>query len=275
MEVTMRDIERYMLYIKKELRLKEWTRRISQASNTFLRLSIPSSTRMASAKGSTNTSTTHHPCPMIPKARGGNTIFAIMKRFRTMLNWCVKTGKIEKSPFLTFQLQGCVYGTPFYLTIDELNTLYHYDFSSRPKLAIQRDIFVLQSNLGMRVGDFYGLTAANLVNDAIEYIPGKTLHDTGEVVRVPLTDRAKEIINRYSTNNSIGLMPFICEQKYNAAIKEMLRLAGINRIVTTLNPKTRLEEKHLFGRKPHRTWHAEISSAISTPRFRTPHSSHQ
>lgn len=172
-----------------------------------------------------------------------------MKRFRTMLNWCVKTGKIDKSPFLTFQLQGCVYGTPFYLTIDELNTLYHYDFSSRPKLAIQRDIFVLQSNLGMRVGDFYGLTAANLVNDAIEYIPGKTLHDTGEVVRVPLTDRAKEIINRYSTNNSIGLMPFICEQKYNAAIKEMLRLAGIDRIVTTLNPRTRLEEKHPIWEK--------------------------
>ncbi len=162
-----------------------------------------------------------------------------------MLNWCVKTGRLDKSPFRTFQLQGCVYGTPFYLTIDELNTLYHFDFSQRPKLAIQRDIFVLQSNLGMRVGDFFNLTAANIINDAIEYIPGKTLHDTGEVVRVPLTERAKEIINRYSTTSSrLSLMPFICEQKYNKAIKEMLKLAGINRVVTTLNPRTRLDEKH-------------------------------
>lgn len=249
MEVTMRDIERYMLYIKKELRLKEWTRSDLAGLKHFLEIEHSFFDQNGKCKRKYQYIYNASPLPMIPKARGGNTIFAIMKRFRTMLNWCVKTGKIDKSPFLTFQLQGCVYGTPFYLTIDELNTLYHYDFSSRPKLAIQRDIFVLQSNLGMRVGDFYGLTAANLVNDAIEYIPGKTLHDTGEVVRVPLTDRAKEIINRYSTNNSIGLMPFICEQKYNAAIKEMLRLAGINRIVTTLNPKTRLEEKHPIWEK--------------------------
>ena len=136
------------------------------------------------------------------------------------------------------------------MTLDELNKLYLYDFTWNPRLAIQRDIFVLQSNLGMRVGDFYNLTTANLVNDAIEYIPGKTLHDTGEVVRVPLTERAKEIINRYSnTANEFSLMPFISEQKYNVAIKEMLKLAGINRIITVLNPKTRQEEKHPIWEK--------------------------
>ena len=186
MEVTMRDIERYMLYIKKELRLKEWTRSDLAGLKHFLEIEHSFFDQNGKCKRKYQYIYNASPLPMIPKARGGNTIFAI---------------------------------------------------------------FVLQSNLGMRVGDFYGLTAANLVNDAIEYIPGKTLHDTGEVVRVPLTDRAKEIINRYSTNNSIGLMPFICEQKYNAAIKEMLRLAGINRIVTTLNPKTRLEEKHPIWEK--------------------------
>ena len=245
MEVTMRDIERYILYVKRELRLKEWTSTDLAGCKHFLEIEHTFFDKNGKCKRKYQYIYSASPLPWPPKARGGNTIFGIMKRFRTMLNWCVKTGRLDKSPFRTFQLQGCVYGTPFYLTIDELNTLYHFDISQRPKLAIQRDIFVLQSNLGMRVGDFFNLTAANIVNDAIEYIPGKTLHDTGEVVRVPLTERAKEIINRYSTTSSrLSLMPFICEQKYNKAIKEMLKLAGINRVVTTLNPRTRLDEKH-------------------------------
>ena len=247
MEVTMRDIERYILYVKRELRLKEWTSTDLADFKHFLEIEHTFFDKNGKCKRKYQYIYSASPLPWPPKARGGNTIFGIMKRFRTMLNWCVKTGRLDKSPFRTFQLQGCVYGTPFYLTIDELNTLYHFDFSQRPKLAIQRDIFVLQSNLGMRVGDFFNLTAANIINDAIEYIPGKTLHDTGEVVRVPLTERAKEIINRYSTTSSrLSLMPFICEQKYNKAIKEMLKLAGINRVVTTLNPRTRLDEKHLI-----------------------------
>ena len=166
-----------------------------------------------------------------------------------MFNWCVRTDRIEKSPFSTFHLDACVFGTPFYMTIDELNTLYHFDFSNSPKLAIQRDIFVLQSNLGMRVGDFYSLTSANIINDAIEYIPGKTLHDSGDVVRVPLTERAKEIINRYQSDSDKSLVPFICEQKYNEAIKAMLKLAGIDRMITILNPTTRIEERHPIWEK--------------------------
>lgn len=249
MEVTMRDVERYTLFVKREMRLKEWTSLDLANFKHFLEIEHTFFDQKGKCRRKYQYIYDESPILCPPKIRGGNTIFGIMKRFRTMLNWCVKTGRLEKSPFSTFQLQSCVYGTPFYMTLDELNTLYHHDFSLTPKLAIQRDIFVLQSNLGMRVGDFYGLTTANLVNDAIEYIPGKTLHDTGEVVRVPLSNRAKEIINRYSTNDGLSLMPFISEQKYNVAIKKMLKHAGIDRIVTTLNPTTRLEEKHPIWEK--------------------------
>ena len=248
MDVTMRTVKRFMLYIKRNIRLNEWTstdldnfKNFLQIEHTFFDNGL--------CKKKYQHIYRNEPKSQPPRARGGNTIYSIMKRFRIMFNWCVKTGLLDKSPFSTIQLQGCVYGTPFYLTLDELNRLYQFDFSKHPKLAIQRDIFVLQSNQGMRVGDFYGLTASNLVNDAIEYIPGKTLHDKGSVVRVPLTGRAKEIINRYKSDNRISLMPFICEQKYNKAIKEMLRLAGINRIVTTLNTRTRLEEQHPIWEK--------------------------
>ena len=38
-----------------------------------------------------------------------------------------------------------------------------------------------------------------------------------------------------------AILPFISEQKYNDAIKEVFRLAGINRVVTVLDPTTRRE----------------------------------
>lgn len=248
MDVTMRTIRRFLLYIKRNLLLDEWTSSDLADLQTFLQVEhtfFENGKCKKRYQHIYNVESVTKP----PMVRGGNTIYSIMKRFRIMFNWCVKTGLVTKSPFQAYQLTGCIYGTPFYMTIDELNRLYQFDFSNQPKLAIQRDIFVLQSNLGMRVGDFYNLTTANIVNDAIEYIPGKTLHDTGSVVRVPLTERAKEIINRYQTENCRSLVPFICEQKYNEAIKMMLKLAGIDRVVTTLNPRTRLEEQHPIWEK--------------------------
>jgi integrase len=96
----------------------------------------------------------------------------------------------------------------------------------------------------MRVGDFYSLTTSNIVRDAIEYIPSKTLNESGKVARIPLTKRAKEIIERYHKDGQMSLVPLISEQHYNKAIKDMLRIAGIDRVVTVLNPTTRMEEKH-------------------------------
>ena len=118
MEVTMRDIERYMLYIKKELRLKEWTSADLAGFKHFLEIEHTFFDKNGKCRRKYQYIYNASPLPWAPKARGGNTIFAIMKRFRTMLNWCVKTGKLDKSPFSTYQLQSCVYGTPFYMTLD-------------------------------------------------------------------------------------------------------------------------------------------------------------
>ena len=56
--------------------------------------------------------------------------------------------------------------------------------------------------------------------------------------------KAKEIIMRYHKEGQLSLVPLISEQQYNKKIKEMLRMAGIDRVVTILNPTTRIEEQH-------------------------------
>ena len=137
-----------------------------------------------------------------------------------------------------------VYGNPFYITIDERNKLFAHDFSNNPQLAIQRDIFVFQSCIGIRTGDLYNLTRNNVVGKFIEYIANKTLNENGNTLRVPLIPQAITILKRYEDANRKELLPFISRQHYNKAIKEMLKEAGITRVVTILNPTTRQNEQH-------------------------------
>lgn len=181
--------------------------------------------------------------PKKPLQRGDNTLNGIMKRFRAFYNWAIKKGYTTNYPFAKFSIVGEKYGTPFYLTIEERNLLAGYDFTKRPGLATQRDIFIFQCLIGCRVSDLYGLTPESIVEGAIEYIPRKTKGERPEVVRVPLNQQARDLVAKYGAKGKQPLFPFISSQRYNDAIKDMLRLAGIDRIVTILNPTTGEEEK--------------------------------
>lgn len=178
-----------------------------------------------------------------PKARGTNGIHYIMKRLRTFYNWAINTGRTANNPFAKYKLPACVYGTPYFITTEERKILFEYDFSDNPQLAIQRDIFVFQSCIGIRSGDLYRLTRDNVVGDSIEYIPSKTVDECGKTVSVPLISQAKIILARYENINNKALFPFISMQHYNKAIKSMLMRAGISRIVTVINPITRKDEQ--------------------------------
>jgi hypothetical protein len=47
------------------------------------------------------------------------------------------------------------------------------------------------------LGLAYKFTWKNVINGAIEYIPKKTKEDRVQTVRVPLSETAKEIMERY------------------------------------------------------------------------------
>lgn len=179
----------------------------------------------------------------IPQPRGQNTINGIFTKIRTFFLWSIDAGKTINNPFRGFTVEECVYGTPYYISIDERNKLYKTDLSQRPQLAIQRDIFVFQCLIGCRVNDLYKMTTANIISGAVEYIPRKTRDGRPLTVRVPLNTTAKEILSRYPVNKGGRLLPYISEQKYNIAIKESFKLAELTRMVTVVNPTTREEDK--------------------------------
>lgn len=174
--------------------------------------------------------------------RSQNTINTKLRCIRALCHWYVETGRAETNPFDRYKIPSDVYGTPTFLTLDERDKLYatHFDSAS---METQKDIFVFQCHVGCRVSDLMSLTTANLTNDGfLQYIQQKLRKSKPIVVRVPLTDTAKEIIAKYAGQPENRLLPFISDIKYNVAIKKVLRAAGITRTVIVQNKLTYEEE---------------------------------
>lgn len=189
-----------------------------------------------------------YPPEMTPKhktskvsQRGENTIVKFLKFFKTYWMWLMKEKCVtNNNPFDGVRIGTAVYGVPYYLTIEERNKVAEFDLSAREALAIQRDIFVFQCLIGCRVSDLYKLTEANITNGILEYVPIKTKDNSEQVKpRVPLNDRAKDLVEKYKGKDSQGrLFPYISTQKYNEAIKEVLKVCGIDRNVQVRNSLT-------------------------------------
>lgn len=173
-----------------------------------------------------------------PQPRGINIINGLLNKLRDFFNWCFDNDITLNRPFKNDESKSYIYGTPYYITIEERNQLYETDLSSSPQLEIQRDIFIFQCLIGCRVSDLYKMITANLIKGAIEYVPRKTKEGRPLTVRVPLNATAKGILNKYEDRIDKRLFPFISEQKYNDAIKEMFLEAGLTRSVTIINPVT-------------------------------------
>ena len=71
-------------------------------------------------------------------------------------------------------------------------------------------------------------------------MPHKTKDEQAQVKpRVPLAERALALVEKYRGTDSGGrLFPFVSTTKYNMAIKDMLKLAGIDRPVIVRNSVT-------------------------------------
>lgn len=175
--------------------------------------------------------------------RGQNSVSESLTRLRSFFKWCVSAKKINVSPFDNYKIKECVYGSPIYPTIEERDSLLSVDLTSDPELSLVRYMFLLQSMIGCRVGDYYKMKNSNIIDGCIEYIARKTKDGHPVTIRVPLLLKAKMILEMFYDPNRKSIMPFVREQDYNEGIKKVFELANITRMVTVLNPTTREPEQ--------------------------------
>lgn len=173
--------------------------------------------------------------------RGDNTIVKLSKKLKAFFVWLYDSDKTKNRPFEGIKIGTEKFGTPYYITIEERNTIADFDLSGFKSLEVQRDIFIFQCFVGCRVGDLIKLTYDNVIDGVLVYAPHKT-KDEGEQTlqaRVPLHPKALELMEKYKGSVPDGrLFPFITPQKYNEAIKAIFTKVGITRNVVVRNPKS-------------------------------------
>lgn len=107
-----------------------------------------------------------------------------------------------------------------YLTEEEINRVFDYNFLDNFRLSNVRDLFIIGLRTGLRVSDFLRLKKINFDDDSISV---KTVK-TGAFVTIPLHKQIKIILSR---NN--GKLPnMISDQKFNKYVKEVCELVGLD-----------------------------------------------
>lgn len=184
----------------------------------------------------------------VPIERSDNAIVTYMSAVRAYWRWCMDMGYTTNDPFRKYVVGSQKYGTPYYMTTAERDLLYKTDLRTNRELATARDIFIFQCYIGCRISDLFALTEDNIVKDkngiAVHYIPSKTKEERPRLVKVYLAPTALEILNRYKGRYKNSLFPFITTGKLNDLIREAMKQAGIDRVVTIVNPVTKQPEQH-------------------------------
>lgn len=185
----------------------------------------------------------------IPKEkRKANSVANEMQVLKSFFNELVDMEEIQRSPFskISREKRKAItrkkYDAPVYLRKEEFKTL--RELSPKKTLAETHEAFLLHCALGCRIGDFQNMTMENVgvSEDGIPYIhylPQKTRetqNDNKEIV-TPLVRFAFEIIKKTLFNLPILKYPS-GKSGYNKKIKELLKQAGIDRLVAEYDEET-------------------------------------
>jgi len=114
-----------------------------------------------------------------------------------------------------------------YLTPDELRRIELADMPTRA-LVETRDLFVFACHTGLSFVDLMAFDAKQVVADGeISIYKGKR-HKTGITFVCPVTNKAKEILDKYN-----GKLPKLPNQKYNTRLKLIADAAGIEKPISS------------------------------------------
>ncbi|WP_412985608.1 site-specific integrase [Pontimicrobium sp. IMCC45349] len=158
-----------------------------------------------------------------------STIYKSIQRFRKMIRLGISRNYINKDPFMLFKAKRYKKEIVF-LTTKELEKLRKHSFK-QVRLQQVRDMFVFCCYTGLAYKEMANLESKHISehfdgNLWIQMIRQKT----DKPISIPLLPQAKEILARYSNEDSV--LPVISNQKFNSYLKEIAELTGITKNLT-------------------------------------------
>ena len=170
-----------------------------------------------------------------PKAMGHNTVMKHIQRFRKMVTLAFHMEWLDRDPFIRWKPTWEKREREF-LSENELSNIDTYHFPIE-RLDRVRDLFVFSCYTGISYADIINLTTDNIHKgiDGQNWIMTQR-QKTKTPVKVPLLDRAEEIILKYQnhpmTQVTETLLPIITNEKLNLYLKEVADACGITKNLT-------------------------------------------
>jgi len=166
---------------------------------------------------------------------GSNAAMKYVKNTKQVLKKCVERGWLIINPIQDF---SCIYDQPERerLTMHEILEMYNKPMIAR--LREVRDIYIFCCFTGFAYSDVYHLAPEYIIRgiDGKNWISKNRLK-TDNPETLPLLPIAQEIVDRYKENRYClrqhCLLPVNTNQCYNAYLKEVAVVCGINKHLTT------------------------------------------
>jgi len=172
--------------------------------------------------------------PVIDKPLNRNTTNRYLVKVKAVFNKAIVKELITKSPFVGFVIHEAS-SSRVYLTENELQKIIDHPLSRNPSLIRVRDIFLFSVYTGLRFGDALNLKENNIYLDSEKEIWITCRQDkTGQPIQIPMLSPAQDIYNKYLEDRirTGYVLPRLSNQKVNSYIKEIARLAGIEKTIT-------------------------------------------
>lgn len=151
----------------------------------------------------------------------------IIDGLKTFMKWSYERGYHDNLEFKKFKsIQNTI--EVIYLTMDELMSLYNYQFESK-RLEHVRDFYCFGCFTGLRFSDLKKLKESNVYDEHLLLNIQKTKTTDH---KIPLNNFAKAILAKYE-NTLHEPLPKISGQKFNKYIKECCQIVGINTPINT------------------------------------------
>lgn len=155
-----------------------------------------------------------------------NTIGKYISTLKAFLNWAIERKYNKHFEFQKFKnLSEDI--DIVYLEDIELNRLLLLDLTSNPTHEKVRDLFCLSCFTGLRYSDVTNLSRENIKDD---YIIINTIK-TKDPLKIPIINKAKEILNKYIGKNNDQFIKSISNQKMNQYLKSICKDAEIDQII--------------------------------------------
>lgn len=156
-----------------------------------------------------------------------STSAGYMVKIKSMFYYAVDNGMIKANPAASIKInKGAV--KVEYLSDDDLMKIRNLDLEDIDRLNKVRDLLLFQASIGVAYCDLVNFDSSLIVetNGVFTYTGNR--QKTGIEYTTVILPEGMEILKKYN-----GQPPLISNQKYNANLKDIQRLAGVRTNITT------------------------------------------